>query len=321
MGKKKKKKKVYRIKDWDNIDPVKFYDVSNQEPYFPGIDWLGVLYYGETFFDDNICTLFTVYDMEGRRYLTFHLKGSNRYLFCRFRMRILNKLKKNVFTAQRVFTQFTKERFMVENFKKDNYHDDEIVTQICSYEEWLLYNFPDFELIKHMIVPEQVINKENKVNQIVEDRREWTDFSNIQQNDIYFDNLMYLGNLYYDQEFLYYEQPLIFTLKDIKKNLYLCIYTDNPVFEDLDEDPKKNIRDKVYIDKTHYCDRFRRYTVVRINEQILDDLIYQKLTLFNCIKNASDRYLITNQGNGIVVQNVEIEDIPDYRLPGKEAYL
>lgn len=320
MGK-KKKKKVYRVKDWDNIDPVKFFDVVNQEPYFPGIDWFGNIHYGETFFEDNICLLFTAYNMEGRRYLIFHLKGSKRYLLCRFRMRILNKLKKNVFTVQDVFMRFTKERYMIENFDKDNYHDDEIVTQICSYEEWLLYNFPDFDLIKYMYVPEQVINKENKVNRIVEDRREWPDRSNIQKGDLFFKNLLYLGNLYFEESFLTYNYPLIFTLKDNKNNLYFCILTENEIIEDLDEDPKKNVLDKVYLDKTHYRDRFYRYTVARIDDNILDQLLYKKITMFDAIKFATDKYLITDQGNGVVVQNVEFEDIPSARLPYFKAFL
>jgi len=302
----KKWKKVYRVKHWDNRDPVKFGEVSTQKPLFPGIDILGKLYFGELFFDDIICKLFTVYDMEGRRYLVFHLKGTKRYLLCRFRMRILNKLKKNVFTVQDVFTRFTKERFMIENFDPDNYNDDEIVNELTSYREWLLYDFPEFNIIRRMFVPEQEINKENVINKTVEERRTYKNYKNINIGDLYFEDIMYLGNLYVQNFFIDYGEPIVFSLIDDKQQLYLCVLTDN-----------NSDIDNLYNLNNHYY----KYILVKTNQTDINNLLREKQTIYDYIKNCKDIYLLTNQGTGIVVQKQYFADIDSERLPDSNMYL
>lgn len=304
MGKKKKWKKVYRVKHWDNIDPVKFLNVSTQEPLFPGIDILGNLYFGELFFDDMLCKLFTVYDMEGRRYLVFHLKNSKRYLLCRFRMRILNKLKKNVFITQDVFTRFTKERFMIENFDSDCYNDDEIVNELTSYREWLLYDFPEFNIIRRMFILEQEINKENEINKIVEERRQFKIYKNVNVDELYFEDLMYLGNLYLQEVYTSYEEPIIFTLFDDKQQQYLCILTDNGAdnFYDLDQN--------VY-----------KFILVKTNKDNINHLLLGRQTIYDYIRNNKDIYLLDDQGTGVVVRKMFFADIDDDRLPDKNLLL
>ena len=300
----KKWKKIYRVKHWDNRDPVKFGEVSVQEPLFPGIDILGNLYFGELFFEDVICKLFTVYDMEGRRYLVFHLKDSKRYLLCRFRMRILNKLKKNVFTVQDVFTRFTKERFMIENFDPNNYNDDEIVNELTSYREWLLYDFPEFNIIRRMFVLEQQINKENEINKIVEERRNYKNYKDININDIFFDDIMYLGTLHLKDIFIDYGEPIVFSLIDDKQQLYLCMLTENNAdnFYDLDRHAYE-------------------FIIVPINKTELNNLLLQKQTIYDYIRNNKDIYLLTDQGTGIVVQKMLFADIDNNRLPNKNMLL
>lgn len=300
-----KKKKVYRVKKWDNIDAVKFLDVSNQEPLFPGIDRLGKVYLGEIFFDDLICSLFTVYDMEGRRFLTFHLKGSKRYLLCRFRMKILNKLKKNIFTAQHVFTKFTNERYMIENFDKDNYKDDEIVNEIVSYNEWLLYEFnDDFDYIKHLYIREMPINQENEINSLVESRRQFPNYSNINIDELYFSDILYLKDLYLYEVFLWYDEPIHFTLNDKNNNLYLCILTENNTVS------LPNI-------ENHYYE----YVLAKITKDEINSLLLRKETINDFLSKSNNVYLITNQGTGIVVEKVNYNSIPENRKIEANTYL
>ena len=301
MGKKKKKKKVYRVKHWDNIDPVKFLDVSTQTPMFPGIDRLGKLFFGEQFFDDLICSLFTVYDMEGRRFLVFHLKGSKRYLLCRFRMKILNKLKKNIFTAYDVFTRFTKERFMIENFSPSNYHDDEIVNEISSYTEWLLYNFPEFDIIKNIRIREQDINAENEVNQLVEEKRVFKAYKDVNIDEVYFSNLTYLSDLKLYEVYLSYDEPIIFSLVDDNNNLFLCVTLNWHVKEYVPSAEDKN---------------FYEFILISITKEDLDNLLLKPILISDYLSQNlnSNIYLLIDQGTGIVTEKINFKDISESAL-------
>ena len=118
-------------------------------------------------------------------------------------------------------------------------------------------------------------------------------------NKIYFKNLPYIGNLYLQSIYLFFEEPILFLCTDEKANKFLCL-----------------------------CSEFReeyRWIVVETNNSILKKMIMNEIPAYEVFeKSQGKKYLITWNGNNGENENItylNFNEIPDLDLPEKDALL
>lgn len=118
------------------------------------------------------------------------------------------------------------------------------------------------------------------------------------KQDIYFENVENIGNLYL--KYILWEfdfEPIVFVCEDDKDSSYLCFYSE--------------------------AEEERDWIITQTNLSIICDLIKQKIDLLNALRKYSEKvWLVAEKANGDITSTmVEINNIDPLFLPKKGIFL
>lgn len=120
----------------------------------------------------------------------------------------------------------------------------------------------------------------------------------MKSNNIYFNNVIGIGNLKIDNIIFDYEYPVLFTCLDNSNKLYLCVCCE--------------IREE------------QRWIVTKVDENILIKLLSDEITIWDAFNNRyDDNYIIRYFGEGKEEKSekVKFKDIDKEDLPTKGEYI
>lgn len=118
-------------------------------------------------------------------------------------------------------------------------------------------------------------------------------------NEPYFENLPYIGTLYLQTTYLFFEEPLLFLCVDAHGNKFLCL-----------------------------CAEFRddyRWIITKTDNSTLKKLITNELPTYEIFhKSKGKKYIVRWSGYETDKENVtliDFDDIPELDLPEKHSFL